>query len=365
MNPTFPTDTASILERIQKIDPIGYASSRNYVDGALTYLSPYISRGLISTSQVAEHVFSMNLPWEQIEKLIQELAWRDYWQQIWRAKGDAIFTDLKRDQENVKNHNVAEAILEAQTSIWAMDESIRHFYETGYMHNHMRMYVASIATNIAGSHWLAPSKWMYYHLLDGDLASNALSWQWVAGAFSSKKYFANQENINKYFYSDQKDSYLDVSYESFPLTEIPSSLDNTVTFNDICVLPESKGLSLIKNKKTVLYNYYNMDAQWYQDEDVQRILLLEPSLFKKHPVSSKCIDFLLALAQNIPSIQIYVGEFSELSQIIDEAYIIYKEHPLNTHYNGQQEAREWMSTVSGYYPSFFKFWKLAKKKLYR
>jgi deoxyribodipyrimidine photo-lyase len=63
------------------------------------------------------------------------------------------------------------------------------------------MYIASLACNVAQSQWRIPAKWMYYHLLDADWASNALSWQWVAGTNSNKKYFANQNNINKYCFT--------------------------------------------------------------------------------------------------------------------------------------------------------------------
>ena len=63
---------------MHKIDPIQYAISRNYKDGAVTYLSPYISRGVLSTQQVYAHILTLDLSWSKSEKLIQELAWRDY-----------------------------------------------------------------------------------------------------------------------------------------------------------------------------------------------------------------------------------------------------------------------------------------------
>ncbi|MEO5685193.1 MAG: FAD-binding domain-containing protein [Chitinophagaceae bacterium] len=65
----------------------------------------------------------------------------------------------------------------AKTGITAIDEQITLLYETGYMHNPVRMYLAGITCNIGKAHWLQPARWMYYHLLDGDLASNSLSWQ--------------------------------------------------------------------------------------------------------------------------------------------------------------------------------------------
>ncbi|MEQ9266720.1 MAG: FAD-binding domain-containing protein [Balneolaceae bacterium] len=359
----FPTSIADIEARIQHIDPVKYASSRNFKDGALTYLSPYISRGVISTKQVFDYIKSLELPWNATEKLVQELAWRDYWQQVWIAKGDQIEGDLKNNQTPVSNFEIPEAILKAETNIRVVDNAIKQLYETGYMHNHMRMYVASICCNIAQSHWLQPAKWMYSHLLDGDLASNYLSWQWVAGAFSNKKYYANQQNINKYFNSDQTGTMLDVEYDEFEQMPIPESLLKSAPFTEETVLPGSDSVVLDRNKTTVIYNYYNIDPNWYASKDVQRVLLLEPSFFKKYPVSKKCLDFVLELAKNIEGMIFFSGEFQELESQVSSSLLIYKEHPTNTHYTGSQKPRDWMAGTSGYFPSFFAFWKKYKKEL--
>ncbi len=330
----FPTHLNAIKERIAAIDPKKYAATRNYVDGALTYLSPYISRGVISTKQVFEHLLSLNLSWNDIEKLVQELAWRDYWQHVWIAKEEAIHSDLKNEQLNVVHHEIPTAITNAQTGIDAVDKGIHALHESGYMHNHMRMYVASIACNIAQSHWFTPSRWMYAHLLDGDLASNQLSWQWVAGAFSNKKYYANQENINRFFHSDQTNTFLDVEYDAFEQLPIPDVMKETQPFDLITKLPELGLPQLDPTQKTLIYNYYNLDPNWHTEEDVQRVLLIEPSLFKKYPVSEKCIDFMLNLAANIPNIVIFVEEFNLIVKQIPVELITFKEHPLNKHYRG-------------------------------
>ncbi|REG88242.1 FAD-binding domain-containing protein [Algoriphagus antarcticus] len=359
----FPTDLESIEKRIQSIDPVNYAASRNHKDGAVTRLSPYISRGVISTKQVFEYIKTLDLKWYQAEKLIQELAWRDYWQQVWRAKGEGIKQDLKQEQSPISNHQVPEAIVNAETGIEEVDQAIKQLYETGYMHNHMRMYVASICCNVANSHWLQPAKWLYFHLLDGDLASNHLSWQWVAGAFSSKKYYANQWNINKYFRGTQQNTFLDVEYEVFENLEVPSQLLETIPFELETILPSREVPILEKHKTTLIYNYYNIDPYWHQGQDVQRVFLMEPSFFKENPVSQKCLDFALDLSKNIEGTKIFVGEFSELAEQINSKNLIFKEHPTNSHYQGQEESREWMSSVEGYYPSFFAFWKKCKKEI--
>ena len=359
----FPASYREILQRIDRIDPVKYAKNRNYLNGAVSYLSPYISRGVISTKFVFNELIERGYHAEVMEKFIQELAWRDYWQQVWIHKGDAINSDLKNIQHPVSNFSISKGIIDAKTGVDAIDKAILSFYRTGYMHNHMRMYVASVACNVAQSQWKVPAKWMYYHLLDADWASNALSWQWVAGANSQKKYYANQENINKYFFSDQKDTYLDKRYGAFIGMDIPDALADTVDLDLVTPLPENRHIRIDESLPTCLYNFYNLDPNWKKGKDVNRILLLEPSHFKQYPVSKNSIDFMLKLAENIDAIQIYVGEFKELTDDYNLKKISYKAHPLNNHYQGEEEKREWMFSVQGYFPSFFRFWKECKKEL--
>ena len=161
----FPTKYDEILAKVDLIKPIKYASSRNYKNGNVTKLSPYISRGVISTRFIYEKLVENGINLKKCEKFIQELAWRDFWQQIWVSKGSLINKDLKRPQEDVNDFKISKSLVEAQTGINSVDKEISNLYENGYMHNHMRMYVASIATNIAKSHWRLPARWMYYHLL--------------------------------------------------------------------------------------------------------------------------------------------------------------------------------------------------------
>lgn len=363
MKAYFPTDMAAIQARIAEVDPIRYASSRNFKEGAVTRLSPYISRGVISTKQVYQHICRLGLSWASIEKLVQELAWRDYWQQVWIASGDKLNQDLRYTQEQVKHHEIPVAILEANTGIQAVDEALKELAETGYMHNHMRMYVAAICCNIAKSHWLAPARWMYSQLLDGDLASNHLSWQWVAGSFSNKKYHANQANINKYFNSSQRGTFLDIEYDEFAGLAIPEEVKKTRSFELKTLLPELEGPALDPKKDTAIYTYYNLDPNWHIEENIQRVLLLEPSFFEVNPVSQHCLDFVLKLAQNITGIQVYVGEFNALANQLQDAKLFYKEHPTNRHFKGIEEPRDWLSSVTGEYPSFFAFWKRVKKEI--
>ncbi|MEC8610356.1 MAG: FAD-binding domain-containing protein [Bacteroidota bacterium] len=351
---------SDILEKLAKIRPMEYAKSRNFLDGAVTYLSPYISRGVLSTKQVYDSCMDRGFKPYRIEKFIQELAWRDYWQRIWQEKD--INIAIKQTQQEVDNFGISKQIVDAKSGIIAIDQAINTLYDTGYMHNHLRMYVAALACNIAKSHWKVPAQWMYYHLIDGDWGSNALSWQWVCGANSRKKYIANQENINKYTRSQQRHSFLDTDYESLSQLPTPNHLHDIHEGQWVTPLPQTPAIQLDQSLPLCIYTYYNLDPMWRKDEACQRVLLLEPSVFKTYPIGQRPLDFMLSLAQNIDDIQIYVGEFSELTEGFNNT-IYFKEHPLNTHFEGLQDQRDWLTSVQGYYPSFFAFWKRAKKEL--
>jgi deoxyribodipyrimidine photo-lyase len=360
----FPLSYAEILQRVRTIDPVKYASTRNYINGAVTYLSPYISRGIISTKFILAEVLRKGYKPAQIEKFIQELAWRDYWQQIWVTNGNEINQDLKHEQSSVSNTLIPKAIVDANTGIIAIDTAIKEFYKTGYLHNHLRMYIAAITCNIGQSHWKMPSKWMYYNLLDADWASNALSWQWVAGSNANKKYVANQENINKYCFTKQTDTFLDVPYEAFGKMKIPEVLKDTTLLKLITPLPSQEKIVINQSLPTLLYNFYNLDPNWKKDISANRILFLEPSHFHDYPVCQNTIDFIIKFSkENLETIQIYIGEFKELTSTYNLVDIYYKEHPLNNHYKGIQESRDWMFEVQGYFSSFFGFWKKCKKQL--
>ncbi len=364
MDLQFGTNYNSILKKLGEIDPVKYGKTRNYVAGAVTRLSPYISRGVISTKQVLQSVLDRGYQISQIEYFVKELCWRDYFQRVAQVKD--LNVEIKQAQTPVHNYEIPLQIINATTGIEGIDNAIKQLYQTGYMHNHCRMYVASLVCNIAKSHWYHPAQWLYHHLLDGDWASNACSWQWVAGANSNKKYYANQENINKYTGTNQMNTYLDTSYEALESMATPASLSDTHKFSLESELPESTDIEFNSALPTFIYNYYNLDPVWHNDEPGNRILLIEPEFFSKYPVSKKCIDFMLALSKNIPGIQIYTGSFKSFCDTCKAENIFYKEHPLNAGYSGNKDERDWITEeVSGYYPSFFSYWKKVEKHLYK
>jgi deoxyribodipyrimidine photo-lyase len=304
----------------------------------------------------------------KIEKFLQELAWREYFQRVWQHVGDGISSDIKQPQPEVLHHEMITAIENAATGIDAIDDAVKHLYKTGYMHNHVRMYTASMACNMGKAHWLQPSKWMYYHLLDGDIASNNCSWQWVAAAFASKKYYFDQKNVNKYCSTTQRNTFVDKSYEAIVDMPMPDILTATSNLLLETKLPSTELPPIDTTKPTLIYNSYNLDVLWRKDEDVNRVLLLEPSHFERYPISEKVLQFIIDLSKNIGGIKIYTGEIEDISNCYKDSVlgkencIISKEHPAFTHYPGIKDSREWMfPEVTGYYNSFFSFWKKCEK----
>lgn len=358
------TNYSDILQLIEQVDPIKYGKTRNYLNGAVTRLSPYISRGVISTRQVAESVLDKGYSPYEIESFLKELAWRDYFQLVWQELKSDINKDVKQTQTGVSNYQVPQSIVNAETGIQAIDKGIQALYDNGYMHNHLRMYVASICCNVAQCHWQQPAKWMYYHLLDADWASNALSWQWVAASFSQKKYYANQENINKYCNTNQRHTFMDQAYEVLPNMTIPEVLEKSNVFDLKTTLPKSDALKIQASLPIYIYNFYNLDPIWDEEVTANRLLLLEPEHFTQYPVGDKTIQFVLDLSKNIKNCQVYVGSFESLHKQYATHTFHYKEHPLNGHYTGTKHQRDWLfNEVKGYFPSFFSFWKKAEKYL--
>jgi len=352
-----------LLEQARRFNPHRYAATRNFITGSVTRWSPFISRGVVSIRTLAQVVLS-SYRLADCAKFIQELAWREYFQRVWEAKGDLIFTDLKYPQHSVMHHELPEAVYQANTGIDAIDEGIRLLLETGYMHNHLRMYLASICCNIGKAHWLTPARWMYYHLLDGDPASNALSWQWVSGSFAAKKYYANQDNINRYAGTNQQSGFLHASYEALTSMNCPPTLIKTMRPNLETVSITTTLPTGIQASRVLIYTSFNLDPDWRTEEEGLRVLLLEPDHFAKHPVNPRVMAWLMHLSKQIPGLFIYGGSFADLTAQFPEAVFLYKKHPTTSHFTGEVEEPDWLfPDVQGYYPSFSAYWRACLKQL--
>ena len=213
----FPPTLAEAHARIAAVRPSEYARTRNALDGAVTGLSPYITHGYIDLPEVAAGV-GTNHRIDPQHKLMFELGWREFFRHVWQHRGNAILSSLHVGPLPDDNYSreLPLDVREARTGVPAIDTAVHTLYATGYLHNHARMWLASYLVHLRRVHWRAGADWLYAHLLDGDLASNHLSWQWVAGTFSHKPYLFNADNVARYAPAawHSTGSVIDTSYEA-------------------------------------------------------------------------------------------------------------------------------------------------------
>ena len=210
-------------QRLDGINPTAYARSRNALDGAVTGLSPYFTHGLLSLPEAARAIHARQaLGFD--DKLVFEFGWREFFHHVWahQKNPDAILQNMNGAAvwQGKYSSTLPLDIRHGCTGVAAIDNAVRILYATGYLHNHVRMWLASYVVHVRKVDWRVGADWLYGHLLDGDLPSNHLSWQWVAGTFSSKPYLFNAENVLKYAPANARSAWdctgtvVDQSYEA-------------------------------------------------------------------------------------------------------------------------------------------------------
>ncbi len=206
---TFPPSRARALTRLADFVPAAgrlYAEGRNTDAGpdspsAVSKLSPYLRHRLITEREVIAQVLARHdLP--ASEKFVQEVLWRTYWKG-WLQMRPVVwqnFLDLRDRQRDAFRDD--RTILDAEnglTGIEGFDDWARELVQTGYLHNHARMWFASIWIFTLHLPWTLGADFFLRHLVDADAASNTLSWRWVAGLQTvGKTYLATADNIARY-----------------------------------------------------------------------------------------------------------------------------------------------------------------------
>lgn len=187
-----------------------YERQRNFDFGPgkhnyVSRLSPYLRRRLVLESEVVQAALDRHGS-KASEKFVQEVFWRTYFKgwlelrpDVWRQYCQGLAEDLSSLQTNPKYRARVEAAEEGRTGLAYFDAWVQELVQTGYLHNHARMWFASIWIFTLGLPWRIGADFFYRHLLDGDAASNTLSWRWVAGLHTrGKAYAAESGNIEKF-----------------------------------------------------------------------------------------------------------------------------------------------------------------------
>ena len=190
------------LTVLANVKPQSYQRSRNYLNGDVTRLSAYLRHGVVTLAEVRDEILRRVANQDDAFKLINELAWRDYWQRLYVQLGEGIWQDREPYKTGFRASDYAADlpgdIPGAATTLACMDSFSQQLTETGYLHNHARMWFAAYIVHWRRVQWQAGARWFLEHLVDGDPASNNLSWQWIASTFASKPYIFNRENLERY-----------------------------------------------------------------------------------------------------------------------------------------------------------------------
>ena len=247
----FITSRKEALESLEKYiekDVSCYSAQRNFDLGPqnrknISCLSPYITHRLISEYEVAKKVLS-KYPYQKVEKFIQEIFWRVYWKG-WLELRPKVWTDFVEDLKKFENTNEYEKAINGETNIDCFNDWIEELKDNNYLHNHTRMWFASIWIFTLKLPWQKGAEFFLRELYDGDAASNTLSWRWVAGIQTKgKNYIAQNWNIKKFTNNKYKDLKLNenpqpvIDQREYKIS--PIIIDNNETKSDILVFFENE-----------------------------------------------------------------------------------------------------------------------------
>ena len=183
-----------------------YSKLRNFDFGPekrsnISCLSPYITHGIINEQEIIQKALS-KFSFSKNEKFIQEVLWRTYWKG-WLELRPNVWTDYLIELNQIKNefrdNQDYIAAIEGTTKVDCFNEWVKELKENNYLHNHTRMWFASIWIFTLELPWQLGAEFFMQHLYDGDAASNTLGWRWVAGVQTQgKHYLASEWNIKKF-----------------------------------------------------------------------------------------------------------------------------------------------------------------------
>ena len=205
----FEPSRAKALDRLESFvenNLTEYSKLRNFDFGPdkrsnVSCLSPYITHGIVNEQEIIKKSLG-KFSFSKNEKFIQEVLWRTYWKGWLELRPNVwsdYLTELTKIKENLKNNQNYKNAIEGKTKIDCFNQWVIELKENNYLHNHTRMWFASIWIFTLELPWQLGAEFFMQHLYDGDAASNTLGWRWVAGVQTQgKHYLASEWNIKKF-----------------------------------------------------------------------------------------------------------------------------------------------------------------------
>ena len=304
-----------------------YSKLRNFDFGPsnrsnISCLSPYITHGVINELEVIDKSLK-KFSFAKNEKFIQEVLWRVYWKG-WLELRPNVWTDYLNELKKIREEFIDNAdyknAIEGSTNIECFNEWVNELKENNYLHNHARMWFASIWVFTLELPWQLGAEFFMNHLYDGDAASNTLGWRWVAGIQTQgKNYLANEWNINKFTNN---------RFKNIKLNENAKPISSDKMYS---VINKSFKNSEIFEDKTLLIFENNMAFEFsdFKEDKFKKIFLVLNNTNRTIELSEKVLKFKANLLEDQKirleekSINCETININDLKNITEEVYALY------------------------------------------
>ena len=327
----FGTSRASAIENLNRFvdqNLFEYSKLRNFDYGPdnrsnISCLSPYITHGVISELEVIKKSLS-KFSFSKNEKFIQEVLWRTYWKG-WLELRPNVWTDylneLKKIREEFKDNQNYRNAIEGNTNIECFNEWIKELKETNYLHNHARMWFASIWIFTLDLPWQLGAEFFMKHLYDGDAASNTLGWRWVAGIQTQgKNYLASEWNIKKF--TNNRFSNINLNENAPPKISNKTYAASKLEFNN----PQN-----FEEKNILIFeNNLSFEIGDFKDQKFKKVFLISNKNENRTiELSEKLVKFKSQLIEDQKkrleekSINTEIIDLSEIQNINETSYGLY------------------------------------------
>jgi hypothetical protein len=327
----FVTSRASAIEKLDNFveqNLFEYSRLRNFDYGPnnrsnISCLSPYITHGVISELEIIKK--SLNkFSFSKNEKFIQEVLWRTYWKG-WLELRPAVWTDylneLKKIREEFKDNTDYKKAIEGNTNLECFNEWVNELKDNNYLHNHARMWFASIWIFTLELPWQLGAEFFMKHLYDGDAAANTLGWRWVAGIQTQgKNYLASEWNIKKF--TNNRFSNIKLNENAPPKTINKTYAASKLGFNNPQNL-EEKNLFIFENN-------LSFEIGDFKDQKFKKVFLISNKNENRTiELSEKIVKFKSQLIEDQKkrleekSIDSEIIDLSEIQSINESSYGLY------------------------------------------
>ncbi|CAG0987438.1 Cryptochrome DASH [Methylophilaceae bacterium] len=311
--------------RLSGMDALAYERNHHFLNGAVTRLSPYLRHGCITLNEACNSIRAKY--GAKAEKLIFAFAWRDYWRQVWYRFGDDILSDMEAAKVMIGHDPLADDIRNGTTGLPCMDGFISDLLTDGYVHHHARMWFAAYVLHWRKVDWRAAADWYQEHLLDGDMASNHLSWQWVASSFSSKPYYFNKESLarytgEKYCASCTKTCPFDDSYDGLHIKLFPEVIPGSPEQHKVD-RPTRPAVSTQTALAVFVHDEMLSAANPIVQQSLHKIFVFDDHLHGKWSLNR--LQFMADCLNEMPEVDVWLGDAREvlaergIGQVITQA----------------------------------------------